>query len=457
MTIEKNKKTITLVMIVKNESNVITRCLDSVKDYIDYWVICDTGSTDGTQKIIKKYFKKAKIPGELLKHKWKNFGHNRSMAIKSAKGLSNYSLLLDADFIFNIKDKNFKEDLKADVYQIRYSGGLDYRQSLLVNSNLDWNYVGVTHEYLSCPNMKSPENLDAFCIDHKCDGGSRSDKFTRDIELLRKGLEEEPNNSRYMFYLAQSYKDVAQYTEAIIYYNLRVKKGGWCEETYFSLFQIGNCKKLRGDNFNDYKDDLWKAYLFRPSRLEALYELVKHCRLLDMAELGFYYGMHAINNEYPKDILFISKAIHEWMLFDELAICAYNIHKNEIAIGIYDKLKEKNYLQSEDVSRFDNNYNCFKRQLSSDFQEYKDTFNSLKKVAIIIVNYNNKQKVDNIVKNIQETVKHPHDIILVDNGSDLLEISDNSKVILKDNIELTNGWLVGVKYANSLEIINDEK
>lgn len=451
------KKTITLVMIVKNESKVITRCFDSVKDYIDYWVICDTGSTDNTQKIIKKYFKKAKIPGELLKHQWKDFGHNRSLAIKAAKGRSDYSLLLDADFIFNIKDKNFKESLKADGYQIRYDGGLDYRQTLLVNAKLDWNYVGVTHEYLGCPNVKSYENLDAFTIDHKCDGGSRSDKFIRDIELLTKGLKDEPNNGRYMFYLAQSYKDTQQYTEAIKYYQLRVEKGGWSEETYFSLFQIGNCKKLRGDDFNDYKDDLWKAYMFRPSRLEALYELVKQCRLSDMIELGFYYGIGAINNEYPNDILFISKAVHDWMLFDELAICAFNLHKNDIAIKIYDKLKEKNAIPPEQVSRFNLNYNCFKQQLSNDLQRDKDTLNSLQKVAIIIVNYNTKQKVDDLIKNIKETVKHPYDIILVDNGSDIQERSDNSTVILKDNIELTNGWLVGVKYANSLEIINNEK
>ena len=47
---------ICLTMIVKNESKIIERCFDSVKDYIDTWCICDTGSTDGTQDIIKKYF-----------------------------------------------------------------------------------------------------------------------------------------------------------------------------------------------------------------------------------------------------------------------------------------------------------------------------------------------------------------------------------------------------------------
>jgi cellulose synthase/poly-beta-1,6-N-acetylglucosamine synthase-like glycosyltransferase len=48
------KKTVCLNMIVKNESQVIEKCLASVKPLIDYWVIVDTGSTDKTQQIVKK-------------------------------------------------------------------------------------------------------------------------------------------------------------------------------------------------------------------------------------------------------------------------------------------------------------------------------------------------------------------------------------------------------------------
>ena len=66
------KSSICLNMIVKNESEIITRCLDSVKDLIDYWVISDTGSTDGTQQIITDYFKQHNIPGLLLENAWKN-------------------------------------------------------------------------------------------------------------------------------------------------------------------------------------------------------------------------------------------------------------------------------------------------------------------------------------------------------------------------------------------------
>ena len=52
------KKTICLNMIVKNEAHIILETLNSVKKYIDYWVISDTGSTDGTQTVIKEFFEK---------------------------------------------------------------------------------------------------------------------------------------------------------------------------------------------------------------------------------------------------------------------------------------------------------------------------------------------------------------------------------------------------------------
>jgi glycosyltransferase involved in cell wall biosynthesis len=451
-------KTITLVMIVKNESKVIQRCFDSVKDYIDYWIICDTGSTDGTQDLIKKYFENANIPGKLYDHKWVNFGFNRTLAVSLAKGKSDYSILLDADFLFKIKDKTFKNNLISDAYQIKYEGNLDYRQTLFVKSSFDWKYVGVTHEYLTCPAASKYENLNAFTIHHLCDGGSRSDKFVRDIDLLKKGLIDEPTNIRYMFYLAQSYNDTEDYTNAIKYYEMRILCGGWPEEVYFSLYKIGNCKMMRGDKYPDIRDSFLKAYKYRPQRLEALHDLIKYCRLNDMSGIGFNYGMPAINTKYPNDILFINKPVHEWMFLDEVALCAYNIQKLDISIELYDKFLKKGYVGVDECPRIKSNYNFFQKQVITDtsnkVEVITDTSN---KVAIIIVNYNMKERADAIIDNLKKTVKHPYDIILVDNGSDLIEESKNTSLKLQKNVQTTNGWLMGLHYADSLEIINNEK
>ena len=52
---------LTLSMIVKNETHIIKECFDTIYDQIDYWVIVDTGSTDGTQEFIKNYLLLLKI------------------------------------------------------------------------------------------------------------------------------------------------------------------------------------------------------------------------------------------------------------------------------------------------------------------------------------------------------------------------------------------------------------
>ena len=73
---------ICLVMIVKNESKVIRRCIDSVRNYINYWVIVDTGSTDGTQDLIKEIMDEYGIKGELHERPWVDFGYNRTESLE---------------------------------------------------------------------------------------------------------------------------------------------------------------------------------------------------------------------------------------------------------------------------------------------------------------------------------------------------------------------------------------
>ena len=142
-------KTVCLNMIVKNEATIITRCLASVKPLIDYWVIVDTGSSDGTQRIIREFMKD--VPGELYERPWKNFEHNRNEALELAKGKADYILIMDADDKLEF-DRNFRlPQLTCDSYRMQIKlGGATYQRHHVIKENLPWRWVGVVHETLVC-------------------------------------------------------------------------------------------------------------------------------------------------------------------------------------------------------------------------------------------------------------------------------------------------------------------
>src|SRR5690242_484513 len=91
-------KTIGLCMIVKDEAAVIERCLDSVRPLIDYALIEDTGSTDGTQEIVRAYLRRHGIAGEVIEEPWRDFAYNRThvMARLRDRVSIDYALIMDA-------------------------------------------------------------------------------------------------------------------------------------------------------------------------------------------------------------------------------------------------------------------------------------------------------------------------------------------------------------------------
>src|SRR5580700_9222733 len=135
-------------MIVKNESQVIEKCLSSVKPLIDYWVIVDTGSHDNTKKIIKKSLQG--IPGELHERPWVGFAHNRNEALALAKNKGDYVLIIDADEVLQFSDDFSLPSLEKDCYfiTVRQIGTADAKRNCLINNHLHWKWEGVLHEVI---------------------------------------------------------------------------------------------------------------------------------------------------------------------------------------------------------------------------------------------------------------------------------------------------------------------
>ena len=211
--------TVALCMIVRDEAAILERCLASVASSVDAMVIVDTGSTDGTDQIALDY-------GAHVWHEpWKNFGATRTAALNLARSHADYLLLLDADdeLLTILPDPC----LPAYDFQVHTEGAVPYNQPRLVSSAIPWRYEGVTHEYLTSDLIPVPSGQVGGALVHHRDGSRWTRKYTEDAALLEAALEQDPENVRNVYYLANTYRDLELYDQALPLYRQRAAMGGW--------------------------------------------------------------------------------------------------------------------------------------------------------------------------------------------------------------------------------------
>ena len=345
------KPTICLNMIVKNEAHVIERCLASVKPWIDQWVIVDTGSTDGTQQVIREFMKDR--PGELHERPWVNFSHNRNEALQLARERGEYLLFIDADEQLRMPEDFAWPSLEADGYFLTcHMAGTEYQRNALIATRLPWRWEGVIHEFLTAPDAQPWAQLPGPVIWVSHDGARARDPDTylKDIALLEGALRAEPDHTRYTFYLAQSYRDAGRFEQSLAQYLRRAAMGGWEEERWFAQFQAAKMLERTGAAAPAVREAYLNAYAARPSRAEPLCELARYCREHQDFALGAMFALQAAGIPMPADILFVDAAVYRWRALDELAVNAfYTPHKDAGRDALQRLLAAQQFPDSERV------------------------------------------------------------------------------------------------------------
>lgn len=168
---------------------------------------------------------------------------------------------------------------------------------------------------------------------HHADGGSRSDKYERDLALLSQDWDERPGDARTAFYMARTLEALEDYERAIDWYRLRAGLGGFEEERWYASYRLGACL-LSAGLVDEGRAQLWESWAGRPGRAEPLVDLAEHYRTsADWA--GAWHACQAAfsssaarpdgKNRPPEDALFVDVETYAWRLAYEASIAAWYV------------------------------------------------------------------------------------------------------------------------------------
>lgn len=372
----KEKQTICLCMIVKNEGHIIKETLENVYKYVDTYCINDTGSTDGTQDMIRDFFKSKGIDGEVIDHEYRtcnchpghkskrytffDYGANRSFAMEKCIGRASYIWMMDADD--RISGNMIIPHLTHDCYNITFGKGFTWKRTQFFknDSSLNWHYNDELHEYATCDKKGytiGSINGD-FYVDYSHLGSRSSDplKYLNDAKVFEELLLDKPNNDRYTFYCAQSYYDYGDKENALLYYRKRIAIGGWYEEVFYSYYRVALLLEMMSREWSEVEKAYMDAYNFCKLRAEPLYHIARHYRLANDFKKCYEFAKIGIEIPFPqKCLLFMHKDIYDYKMADELSLGAYYMDNHCESLTIMEKMMRDGFVPESEMPRLMSN------------------------------------------------------------------------------------------------------
>ena len=337
---------VALLLMCKNEKKRLRVTLNSVIGYVDSIVAYDTGSTDNTIEILEEFSKKHNIPLRLKQGEFVDFSTSRNVSLEFADTFEDIDYLLLMDVNDELKAGSgdnlrkqveyYKNDQATGflLCQEWWCGQYDkYFNTRLVKARQGWRYIGSVHEYMKNTKFKSDEDapavvrLDDIILyqDRTQDDDKTSKRFIRDKEFLLKDYKENPNDSRTVFYLAQTCDCLHQYEEAFEYYKIRsTQKNGFWEEQFHAFLRAGD-SLLKIGKASWYEVMPWyiQAYEHTP-RAEPLIKIAEYYRIKNNWLLSYTFINLACLLKYPSHcILFVDKHAYDYKRWHILGIVGW--------------------------------------------------------------------------------------------------------------------------------------
>ncbi len=324
--------TISLCMIVKNEEDVIERCLKSVSDLVDEIIIIDTGSSDNTKALLSQF------TDRVFDFQWiDDFAAARNASFE--KATMDYILWLDADDVLEEADrkklKELKESLDPEVdyvsmaYHLAFDeyGNLSFsfRRNRLVKRARGFRWIGAVHEYLEV--WGKPFHSD-IAVTHK---SIRHDS-DRNLKIYERRLEKgETFSPRDMYYFANELLDHKQYERAAAFYeDFLATDKGWIEDAISSCGKLSDCYHSSGDKGRAL-EALLRSLRYDSPRPEFCYRMGNHFLECNNIPPAVFWYKLAIQMEPPQHSGFQNASFHTWLPHLQLCICYYRMGKYKLS------------------------------------------------------------------------------------------------------------------------------
>lgn len=270
--------TISLCMIVRDEEDVLGRCLDSVADLVDEIIIVDTGSTDRTKEIAEEYTER------VYDFPWiDDFAAARNAAFDRAN--CDYCMWLDADDVLKEEDRQeflkLKESLGAavDVVMMRYNTGFDeqgavtfsYYRERIVRNHAGMRWKGAVHEVIE---TRGSVIYSECAVTHRKLHPSDPERNLRIFEgLLAKGERLDP---RQQFYYGRELYYHKRYPEAAVVFEAFLEDGqGWLENKLDACRHLAYCRYGLGRE-EEALAALLRSFAYDLPRAETCCDVAKH-------------------------------------------------------------------------------------------------------------------------------------------------------------------------------------